>query len=501
MTTTLLNTYLQSPGDDAFRPLVKQYLHLVYAACLRQLRDRHLAEDATQAVFLLLHRRAATLNPDHLSGWLLTAARFTCANMRKEAQRRARREQESPMRTTPPADTAAPDDEILRLLDEALSHLGAGDREAVALHYLQDQPHAAVGAALGVSEDAARKRTARALEKLRSWFARHGIVASAAALATLLPAHSHAAVPQGADALTHSILQTCRAGPFTPAAALAKGTQHMMLLHTLKPVAAAVIIAALAAGGWCAYNATSTFAAAASVAAAAPDLSSPDAALRSYADAFAAGDRKALQACCSDPGALPPVGDAVLSFMLAQNRLILAAAHAYHTDGQEARLFPTLDQILTQIASYQKATHHPATINGDQATITFDLPADQIAQYPESVQAQIRPFLGRPIEFVKTPAGWKLASGKTSPLASPVMAIARTDDAGYPVNDAARQLRVVNGYTAILDRAAAGIASGQYATWPQARLAIDTAKQQLRDNEHISDLNLVFTPATRPALP
>jgi DNA-directed RNA polymerase specialized sigma24 family protein len=75
----LIQEYAGSRSNDAFKAVIEQYVGLVYSACLRQLKDRHLAEDASQAVFLLLSQKAGALNPGHLAGWLLTTSRYACA--------------------------------------------------------------------------------------------------------------------------------------------------------------------------------------------------------------------------------------------------------------------------------------------------------------------------------------------------------------------------------------------------------------------------------------
>src|SRR5437763_1971371 len=88
----LLQEYVTNGSASAFAALVERYLRLVHGACLRQLGDRQLAEDATQGVFVLLSMRAGSVRQARLAGWLLTAARYASANIRKSAARRERRE-------------------------------------------------------------------------------------------------------------------------------------------------------------------------------------------------------------------------------------------------------------------------------------------------------------------------------------------------------------------------------------------------------------------------
>jgi hypothetical protein len=88
-------------------------------------------------------------------------------------------------------------EEIGPLLDEAVGTLAEQDRKAVLLRFFKNQSHLEVGAALGLSEDTARKRIERALEKLRAHFARHGVKTSSVLLATAISANSVQAAPVG----------------------------------------------------------------------------------------------------------------------------------------------------------------------------------------------------------------------------------------------------------------------------------------------------------------
>src|SRR5262249_18796492 len=77
----LLQEYARSRSQEAYRQLVERYAGLVYAAARRQVRDKHLAEDVTQAVFVVLAQKAGTIRPGRpLSAWLLTTTRYTCSN-------------------------------------------------------------------------------------------------------------------------------------------------------------------------------------------------------------------------------------------------------------------------------------------------------------------------------------------------------------------------------------------------------------------------------------
>ena len=182
----LLQDYAKRGSEAAFRALVQRHLGCIHAAAQRQVNDSQLAEEVTQAVFILLARKAGSFGREVvLPGWLFRTTRFVAARAVRSERRRQQREREafemqqiqSPKSTSP-----APSP----LLDEALARLGERDRNAVLLRFAHDQSLREVGAQLGVSEEAAKKRVSRALERLRSFFAGRGFAVSVAALAGVL---------------------------------------------------------------------------------------------------------------------------------------------------------------------------------------------------------------------------------------------------------------------------------------------------------------------------
>ncbi|HSV15158.1 MAG TPA: sigma-70 family RNA polymerase sigma factor, partial [Tepidisphaeraceae bacterium] len=244
----LLNEYARSKSDAAFAALAARYGPLVYAAALRQVRRADLADDVTQAVWIVLVQRTPLAAGSHLAGWLLTTTRYCAKDALRKQARRAHHEHEAaamkPLVSPPPDATAADDDHLAKHLDEALSRLRPQASAAVALRFLQDQPLADVARATGMTVDAAQKVVARALPQLRRWLTQRGVLLSSTAV------------------LTDAMLRLPRAGniaaPISPAAAspnsiaIAKGAIHMMRLTVVKTAslatAAAFLLTAAGAG-------------------------------------------------------------------------------------------------------------------------------------------------------------------------------------------------------------------------------------------------------------
>ena len=215
----LLRRYAKARDERAFAELVRRHLGLVYHAALRQCGgDAHRAEDVAQAVFTDLARKAEKLaSRPVLAGWLYTSTRYAAAQaVRGEARRQAREQEAHVMNeilSDNSAEAVAEWEKLRPQIDDALHALGERDREAVLLRFFEGRAFAEVGAKLSLSEDAARMRVDRALEKLRAALAQRGIISTTAALGIVLANQAAATVPVGVVAsVTGAALMSATVG-------------------------------------------------------------------------------------------------------------------------------------------------------------------------------------------------------------------------------------------------------------------------------------------------
>ena len=191
----------QEGAQEAFTELVRRHLPLVHAAARRQLGDAHLVDDVAQAVFLLLARKATSLpRSTVLPGWLFNTTRLVVRHTIRSESRRRQRELLAASMDANPTSTPSPDaswDRAGTALDEALAQLAAPDRDALLLRFTEGRNHREVGVALGIGEEAARKRVDRALERLRVRLAGAGIPFATVTLSAFLQDRLAAAPTSG----------------------------------------------------------------------------------------------------------------------------------------------------------------------------------------------------------------------------------------------------------------------------------------------------------------
>jgi RNA polymerase sigma factor (sigma-70 family) len=241
----LLSRFAKESDETAFRELVARHLSLVYSVALRQLNgDAYLAEDVAQSVFTDLARKARTLpRKAVLTGWLYEAARYAAAKVVRGEQRRRAREKEALAMQDPTPDSTPEWERLRPVLDAVMGELSATDRNAVLMRFFERRDFRAVGSALGVSEDAAQKRVARALEKLRTKLARHGVTLSASALTVAISGGAVHAVPASL-ALTVATASLAGISAAAPAGLVVHFLETMAMTK-FKIIAAAVIAASV----------------------------------------------------------------------------------------------------------------------------------------------------------------------------------------------------------------------------------------------------------------
>jgi RNA polymerase sigma factor (sigma-70 family) len=242
----LLRRYAREGAEEAFAELVRRHADLVWSAAWRVTRNASLSEDVVQSVFEDLARKARWL-PEKtiLVGWLYRAACLSAANALRSEARRLRRERVAMQLQSASENPEQPElEQLLPLLDEAMGALSETDRNTILLRYFAKKNMSEVGAAMGISDDAAQKRISRALDKLRQVFQRKGITASAGGLAAVLGSAGAQAAPAGlAGAVTLSsisIASSATAGSGVWAA-LSTIPCHAAIMKTQLAVAAVVL--------------------------------------------------------------------------------------------------------------------------------------------------------------------------------------------------------------------------------------------------------------------
>jgi RNA polymerase sigma factor (sigma-70 family) len=227
----LWDRYVRQCDEQAFATIVRRHGPMVFAVCRRILRNQQDAEDAFQATFLVLVRRAASLqSPCTLASWLHGVARRTALEARATAARRRAREAAAPARTVMPEHSP---DELWPILDEELARLTEKYRVAVILCDLEGNTRKEAARQLGWAEGTVASRLARGRCILARRLARRGFTAAVAVPACVSAALVNATVQGAGYSAVHS----------RHIAALAEGVLQAMTFTKLKTVAIALLIA------------------------------------------------------------------------------------------------------------------------------------------------------------------------------------------------------------------------------------------------------------------
>jgi RNA polymerase sigma factor (sigma-70 family) len=239
----LLRRYVQG-SEEAFAELVRRHLDFVYAAALRRSRNAHRAQEVAQTVFIALARKAGTLlDRREIVGWLFISAQYSTVSLiRSESRRTARQETAHLLQRHNGAASPQEDWQTMEpFLDAAMEALSESERSAVLLRFFKNHSFAEIGALLSVSEDAARKRVVRALEKVRRFLARQGITSTATAIAVAMLNQPAVCAPTGLGIMvTHAAIG---GGAITASASMWSGLLSAKLaVFTLVVAAGAALL-------------------------------------------------------------------------------------------------------------------------------------------------------------------------------------------------------------------------------------------------------------------
>ena len=246
----LLSRFLTNRDEDAFAALVVRHGTLVYGTCRRILGDWHEAEDAFQAVFFVLARRAGTLRRDRSIGpWLHGVALRVAKKLRGQLVRRRLREMT--VARSERVESAEPDCDFWVVIDEELARLALPLREVLLLCDLSGQSHAQAAESLGLAKGTVTKRLTKAHEQLAARLKWRGIAFGVGTLAAMATTQAPASViaPLVQETVRNSIAFST--GPIGGSAArtLAEAVMRSVKVHAVKVWLCVGLLAMTLAGG------------------------------------------------------------------------------------------------------------------------------------------------------------------------------------------------------------------------------------------------------------
>jgi RNA polymerase sigma factor (sigma-70 family) len=238
----LLMRYRAGRPPDVFAQIVYRHSSLVYATCYRVLRNRHLAEDAAQATFIVLFKKIDLLHESTLlSPWLYAAAQACARNIQRGQLRRINREQKAmPMMSHDKQFADPPCDAITEHLDEALCSLPKVQRDAIVLRYLNGLSEDDAAREMNCPAGTIHSRVSKGLSRLRELFVRRGLVVSSVALVAIFSQQSAYAAPA---ALSGTITSACVGATGASVTAVAAADTFVTSLAVAKFKAAMLIVA------------------------------------------------------------------------------------------------------------------------------------------------------------------------------------------------------------------------------------------------------------------
>jgi RNA polymerase sigma factor (sigma-70 family) len=379
----LLERFAAQHDENAFALLVQRHGPMVLNVCRRVLQDEHAGEDAFQAAFLVLVRRAGALDGrGSVASWLYTVAYHIALRARADAARR--RAQESQVRPMPAAEPPPDADwqELRPLLDEELSRLPDKYRAPLVLCYLEGMTNEQAARELGWPTGSMAKRLARARQLLRARLTRRGLAVSLAllgpglteqTLAATLPASLATATVRAA--LLFATGEAAAGAISAPAVNLAEAALHTLGMARLR-IAVGLLLLALGAAGagaamWLRPNHI---------------------------------EQPALNLAVSPGRALPTVKDTSQRLPGPPEEIAAPRALVEVVTAQQQRVLHKDAAAITALA-YAPDGRTLASASGDKRPVVllWDMPAGQIAQRLPAHTAEIRCL-------AFAPAGDRLAS-------------------------------------------------------------------------------------------
>ena len=247
---TLIQEYVDHNSESAFADLVHRHIDFVHSVAFRYVGNSPDSQDVTQAVFVILAQKAASLRQrTTLTGWLYETTRFTAFALLRTRVRQQAREQKAYMQST--LNDPDPDEawrQLAPVLEDAMNRLNEKERALLALRFFNNKSAAETAALLDIQEGAAHKRAARALEKLRRFFLKQGIDSTTAMIAGAISAHSVQAAPVALAKSVTAVALAKGAAASTSNLTLIKGALKLMAWTKAKTSIAVGVAAILATG-------------------------------------------------------------------------------------------------------------------------------------------------------------------------------------------------------------------------------------------------------------
>jgi RNA polymerase sigma factor (sigma-70 family) len=243
--TELLQQYAREGSEEAFAALVSQFAGLVYSTAFRRLQNAASAQDVAQEVFASLAvQPPAVARDEQLIGWLHRATvRASIDHWRKESRRQLREES-----FDMPDDSGLENQwkELEPLVDEAIDELKDAERELIFLRFHQSKSFRDISEILAVTEDAAKMRLGRTLDKVRGKLAARGIVTTTLALAAFLGSQAASAAPH--SVIIHLLATKLGAKPVLANVTANSAVKSVMIMSKMK-LAVMIGVGLLVLGG------------------------------------------------------------------------------------------------------------------------------------------------------------------------------------------------------------------------------------------------------------